>query len=103
MARAVNDENFQSEVLDCDIPVLVDFWAQWCGPCKMLSPIIDEVADLADGKAKVVKLNVDESPVTAAKYGITSIPTVILFEKGDTVRTMTGLLPKGEYVKFLGL
>jgi thioredoxin 1 len=103
MAQTVNDENFQSEVLDSKIPVLVDFWAQWCGPCRMLGPIIDEVADLAQGKAKVVKLNVDESPKCAAKYGVTTIPTTILFENGEASQAKTGLFPKSEYLKILGL
>jgi thioredoxin 1 len=103
MAQIVNDKNFQNEVLDSKIPVLVDFWAEWCGPCKALGPIIDEVAGLAAEKAKVVKLNVDESPETAAKYGITAIPTTILFENGNATQTKTGLFPKGEYLKILGL
>jgi thioredoxin 1 len=103
MAQTVNDEVFQSEVLDSKIPVLVDFWAEWCGPCKMLSPIMDEVAQLAKDKAKVVKLNVDESPLSAAKYGITAIPTTILFENGNASHIKTGLFPKSEYMKILGL
>jgi thioredoxin 1 len=103
MAQTVSDENFDIEVINSKIPVLVDFWAEWCGPCKMLGPIIDEVSDLTGDKAKVMKLNVDESPQTAAKYGITAIPTVILFENGEVKTTKTGLLPKSEYLKILGL
>jgi thioredoxin 1 len=103
MAQSVNDANFESEVLKSNVPVLVDFWAEWCGPCKMLSPIIDEIAVVAGNKAKVLKLNVDESPLSAAKYGITAIPTTILFENGEAKKTNTGMLPKAEYLKILGL
>lgn len=103
MAQNVNDQNFENEVLKSDIPVLVDFWAEWCGPCKMLSPVIDEIAALAGTKAKVVKLNVDEAPQTAAKYGITAIPTTILFENGNVKQSNTGMMPKGEYLKILGI
>ena len=103
MAQSVNDENFESEVLKSGIPVLVDFWAEWCGPCKLLSPTMDEIAKIAEGKAKIVKVNVDDCPKTSAKYEITSIPTTILFEKGEVKRTDTGMLPKSEYLKILGL
>ncbi|MCL1945930.1 MAG: thioredoxin [Chitinivibrionia bacterium] len=103
MAKAVNDENFESEVLNCKVPVLVDFWADWCGPCKILSPIIDELSTLTDDKAKVVKLNVDESPQTSAKYEITAIPTTILFENGKETVVKTGVFPKSEYLNMLGL
>jgi len=103
MAKAVNDANFESEVLNCEVPVLVDFWADWCGPCKMLSPIIDELSALTGDKAKVVKLNVDESPQTAAKYEITAIPTTIIFENGKDTIVKTGVSPKNEYLKMLGL
>ncbi|MDR0304830.1 MAG: thioredoxin [Chitinispirillales bacterium] len=101
--QEVNDENFQSEVIDSKVPVLVDFWAQWCGPCRMLGPIMDEIADLAQGKFKIVKVNVDESPISAEKYGISAVPTTILFENGNVTQTKTGLLPKNEYLKILGL
>lgn len=103
MAQNVNDANFEAEVLKSSVPVLVDFWAEWCGPCKMLSPIIDEIAVLAGDKAKVVKLNVDDAHQTAAKYGITAIPTTILFENGQVKQTNTGMMPKGAYLKILGL
>jgi len=103
MAQLVNDENFETEVLKSEVPVLVDFWAEWCGPCKMLSPIMDELAVAVEGKAKIVKVNVDESPLMAAKYEISAIPTTIVFENGEEKVSKTGLFPKAEYLKMLGL
>ena len=78
----ITEENFENEVLNSDKPVLVDFWAQWCGPCRMLGPIIEEIANDYEGKVKVGKVNVDEQPNLASKYGIASIPTVIVFKNG---------------------
>ncbi|NOX57166.1 MAG: thioredoxin [Planctomycetes bacterium] len=94
----INDNNFEQEVLQSDQPVLVDFWAPWCGPCKMLAPVIDEVADELAGKAKVGKLNTDESPNTATSYGINAIPTVLLFKNGEVVDRFMGIVPKEKLV-----
>jgi len=95
----INDNNFQQEVLQSDQPVLVDFWAPWCGPCKMLAPVIDEVADALAGKAKVGKLNTDESPSTATSYGINAIPTVLLFKDGEVVDRFMGIVPKEKLIE----
>ena len=102
MAEIVlTDMNFESEVLKSDIPVLVDFWASWCGPCKMLAPVIEEVAAEYEGKIKVGKVNVDDEPALAGKYGISSIPTVILFKGGQIAKTSIGYRPKEEFVEIL--
>jgi len=88
----VNDANFQAEVLNSQLPVLVDFWASWCGPCRMLAPIVENIAKNYEGKLKVVKLNVDEAGETAAKYGITAIPTLIFFKDGKVAEQKTGFM-----------
>ena len=90
----ITEENFENEVLNSDKPVLVDFWAQWCGPCRMLGPIIEEIANDYEGKVKVGKVNVDEQPNLASKYGIASIPTVIVFKNGKPEKTLVGLRSK---------
>ena len=92
----ITEENFENEVLNSDKPVLVDFWAQWCGPCRMLGPIIEEIANDYEGKVKVGKVNVDEQPNLASKYGIASIPTVIVFKNGKPEKTLVGLRSKNE-------
>ncbi|MBE2267121.1 MAG: thioredoxin [Anaerolinea sp.] len=86
--------NFQNEVLQSETPVLVDFWAEWCGPCKMIAPFVDQIADEYDGKIRVAKLDADEHPDVLMKYGILSIPTLILFKKGEPVARITGFQPK---------
>jgi len=91
-----NDDNFESEVLQADGPVLVDFWAPWCGPCQMLGPVIDELASDFKGKAKVGKLDVDSAPTTATRYHVQSIPTIMIFSKGQAVQTFVGLKKKSE-------
>ena len=88
------DQNFKSEILDSDKVALVDFWAAWCGPCKMLGPVIEELAGEYEGKAVISKLNVDENPNTAAQYGIRSIPTMLIFKNGEVVDQMVGAMPK---------
>lgn len=88
------DANFKSEVLDSSQPVLVDFWAEWCGPCKMIAPTIEELAADFDGKAKVAKVNVDEQPNLAQQYGVRSIPTLLFFRDGKVAEQMVGAAPK---------
>ena len=94
----VNAQTFDQEVLKSDIPVIVDFWAPWCGPCRMLAPVLEQVADAVDGKVKVVKLNTDEEQAIASKYGIQGIPTMILFKNGEPVSRQVGLAPKSALV-----
>ncbi|MFA6023728.1 MAG: thioredoxin [Candidatus Gracilibacteria bacterium] len=94
MATIVTDQNFTDEVLSSKVPVLVDFFAEWCGPCKMIAPVVEELAHEYEGKAKVVKLNVDESMDTAQKYGVMSIPTLIFFKNGEEVDRSVGLMSK---------
>ena len=94
MAAHFTDDNFEAEVLKSDIPVLVDFYADWCGPCQMLTPIIEELAEEYKGKAKIGKVNVDESPKVAGDYGIMSIPALILFKGGEAVKKEMGFKPK---------
>ena len=90
----VNEANFEQKVLGCDIPVLADFWATWCGPCMMLSPVLAELAEQYEGKVKIAKINVDECPRLCAEYGISSIPTVLLFKAGKLSGTSIGFKPK---------
>ena len=93
MITLVTDENFKEEVLNSDIPVLVDFWAAWCGPCKMLAPVIEQISENLEGKIKVVKLDVDKNPITSMSYDIASIPTVVLFDQGKSVNKLIGFRP----------
>ena len=94
MVRSVTDNELVKEIEDSDVPVLVDLWAAWCGPCRMLGPVIDEISSDLGGKIKVVKLNVDENPVTTMQYRVSSIPTVLLFKNGKLVESMVGFRPK---------
>jgi thioredoxin 1 len=90
----VSDADFEAQVLKATEPVVVDFWAEWCGPCKMIAPALEEIAGSLGGKVKIVKLNVDESPATAQKYGIMSIPTLMLFKNGELASRQVGAAPK---------
>ncbi|MEO0407979.1 MAG: thioredoxin [Cyanobacteria bacterium P01_A01_bin.135] len=93
-AAPVTDSSFEKEVLENDVPVLVDFWAPWCGPCRMVAPVVDEIAEQYDGKVKVVKVNTDENPSVASTYGIRSIPTLMIFKGGQRVDMVVGAVPK---------
>ncbi len=97
----LTSDNFDKEVLQSEIPVLVDFWATWCGPCRMVAPIISEIAEEFHGKAKVCKVDVDEQSALAIRYGIQSIPTVIIFKDGKIADTVIGYRPKDAYTKLL--
>lgn len=90
----VTDKSFKQEVLESDVPVLVDFWAPWCGPCRMVAPVVDEIAEQYSGQVKVVKLNTDENPSVASQYGIRSIPTLMIFKGGQRVDMVVGAVPK---------
>ncbi|XWK88961.1 MAG: thioredoxin [Phormidium sp.] len=93
-AAQVTDSTFEEEVVESDVPVLVDFWAPWCGPCRMVAPVVDEIAEQYAGQVKVVKVNTDENPNVASKYGIRSIPTLMIFKGGVKVDMVVGAVPK---------
>ena len=93
-AAQVTDDTFKQEVLESDVPVLVDFWAPWCGPCRMVAPVVDEIADQYVGQVKVVKVNTDDNPGVASQYGIRSIPTLMIFKGGQRVDMVVGAVPK---------
>lgn len=97
----VSDQSFEQEVLKASGPVLVDFWAEWCGPCKMIAPILDEIAEEYTGKVKIIKLNIDENPATPPKYGIRGIPTLMLFKDGNVEATKVGAVSKSQLTAFL--
>ena len=99
----ITDDNFQDEVLNSDLPVLIDFWAIWCGPCKMIAPIVEDLATEYDGKAKIGKLDVDSNQQTSIKYGVRSIPTLLIFKGGELVDTIIGAVPKAKVVEKLEL
>src|SRR5437016_2659393 len=96
--KHITDAEFQQEVLQADKPVMVDFWAEWCGPCKMIAPLVDELAIEYDGKLKVTKMDVDANPATAMRYGIRSIPTLMVFKGGVLVEQIIGAVPKRHLV-----
>ena len=97
----VSDSNFESEVLNSAEPVVVDFWAEWCGPCKQIAPTLEEIATSMNGKVKIVKLNVDESPKTASKYGVMSIPTLMIFKGGEMASRQVGAAPKAKLQQWI--
>ncbi|HJL62335.1 MAG TPA: thioredoxin TrxA [Pseudomonadales bacterium] len=97
----VTDDSFESEVLNSDVPVLVDYWAEWCGPCKMIAPVLDELADEYADKVQVAKLNIDDNPATPPKYGIRGIPTLMLFKNGEVEATKVGAVSKTQLAAFL--
>ena len=99
--QTVTDDSFDQLVIGSAEPVVVDFWAEWCGPCKMIAPALEEIATEMNGKVKVVKLNIDENQDTAFKYGVRSIPTLILFKDGEPVSTQVGAAPKGNLVDWI--
>ncbi|MDG2455242.1 MAG: thioredoxin [Bacteroidia bacterium] len=94
MALEFSDSNFEQEVLNSDTPVLVDFWAEWCGPCRMIGPLIEELASEYEGKAKIGKMNIDNNPGIPMKYGVRSIPTLLVFKNGEVVDKIVGAVPK---------
>lgn len=97
----VNDDSFEQEVLQSEVPVLVDYWAEWCGPCKMIAPILDEVSKEYEGRIKIAKLNIDDNQATPPKYGIRGIPTLMLFKNGNVEATKVGALSKSQLTAFI--
>lgn len=100
--QKITDATFEQEVLKAAEPVVVDFWAEWCGPCRMIAPALEEIAAEMKGKIKVVKLNIDENPAVASKLGIRSIPTLIIFKDGKAASQKVGAAPKGELARWIG-
>ena len=94
--KAISDGSFQTDVLESDKPVLVDFWAEWCGPCKMIGPALEEISDELDGQVTIAKINIDENPDAPTKYGVRGIPTMILFKGGQVAATKVGAAPKSQ-------
>ena len=99
--KSVTDQSFQTDVLDADKPVLVDFWAEWCGPCRMIAPALEEIASELGDKVSIVKINIDENPDTPGKYGVRGIPTMLLFKGGQAVAQKVGAAPRGQIQQWL--
>ena len=98
---AITDDSFEREVMSADLPVLVDFWAEWCGPCKMIAPVLDEIAKAYQGRLKVGKINIDENAMTPQKFGVRGIPTLMLFKNGELESTKVGAISKSQLTAFL--
>jgi len=97
--QAISDGNFENEVINSDLPVLIDFWAPWCAPCRAIGPLVDELAKNYEGRLKVVKMNVDENPLTPSRYGVRSIPNLLLFKNGQVKDQIIGAVPKAHFVQ----
>tara|TARA_B100000315_G_C14112830_1_gene378922 strand:- start:74 stop:394 length:321 start_codon:yes stop_codon:yes gene_type:complete len=100
-ALPINESSFESEVVNSDLPVLIDFWAEWCGPCKEISPLLDEISNEMKDKIKIVKINIDDNPNIPSQYGVQSIPTLIIFKKGEPVATKVGSSIKTELISWI--
>ncbi len=99
--KTVSDTSFDEDVLNADTPIVVDFWAEWCGPCKQIAPALDEIAGEMDGKVTIAKVNIDDNPNTPGKYGVRGIPTLMMFKGGELISTKVGAQPKGKLVEWI--
>ena len=97
----ITDQTFTQEVLESEVPVLVDFWAEWCGPCRMIAPILEDVSQEIKGRVKIVKINIDENPNIPAQFGVRSIPTLTIFKNAQPISTKSGVLPKGKIIEWV--